>query len=199
MSSPFSRYILDRSHEEEITSPQGHLVEPELVTQANLTKTPTQILVIDEKGRPPQVNPGRISITRSEKLTLSRVLDQLPPGLLQGEGVEWDQPISVMVTNVPEGDQTNLTRTYNPNIAASSRMPAVTYPPTAESSRKSPRGNFDTSEGSGFDLILSELVGTTTSVHQCPRSRRQNRQLSSLNTTWVSTTKNCKYLWTRRI
>ena len=139
MSSPFSRYILHRSHEEEITSPQSHLVEPELVTQANLTKTPTQILVIDEEGRPPEVNPGRISITRSEKLTLSRVLDQLPPGLLQGEGVEWDQPISVMVTNVPEGDQTNLTRTYNPNVAASSRMPVVTYPPTTESSFS--RGN----------------------------------------------------------
>ena len=104
MSSPFSRYILDRSHEEETTSPTHHTVELEPIAQANLTNTPTQNLVIDEEEMMPRVNPGRISITRNEILALPRALDRLPPSLLQGEDSEWDQPISLMVTNEPVGN-----------------------------------------------------------------------------------------------
>ena len=134
ISSPFSRYILDRSHEEEITSPQNHPVEPELVTQANLTNTPTQNLVIDEEERSPPVNPGINSITRSDILTLSRVLDRLPPALWQGEGTEWDQPISLMVTDEPGGGQTNTARALNPIAAVDSEVLVVPYPPTGGSS-----------------------------------------------------------------
>ena len=134
MSSPSSRYILDRSHEEETTSPTHHTAEPEPIAQANLTNTPTQNLVIDEGEMMPQVNPGRISITRNEILALSRVLDRLPPALLHGEETEWDQPISLMVTNEPVGNQGDTANVPNPNAADSTELPMVPYPPTAGSS-----------------------------------------------------------------
>ena len=134
MSSPSSRNILDRSHEEETTSPQHHTVEPEPVAQDNLTNTPTQNFVIDEDGRSPRVNPGRISITRNEIVALSTVLDRLPPTLLQGKRTEWDQPISLMVTNESGGDQVNTMNVLDPIAAVDSEMPMVPYPPIAGSS-----------------------------------------------------------------
>ena len=89
--------------------------------------------MIDEEEMMPQVNPGRISITRNI-LVLSRVLDRLPPALLHGEETEWDQPISLMVTNEPVGNQGDTANVPNPNAADSTVLPMVPYLPTARSS-----------------------------------------------------------------
>ena len=130
---PFSRYILDRSHDDEVVSPQYDTVETGAADQVNFSNTSNQNLVIDEEIGPLLENPGRISFTRNEVLTSTRFLDRIPSTSLQRGGTEWNQPIPIMITEKPVGGQGSALNVLNSTTAIESGVPMMLYPPTVGS------------------------------------------------------------------
>ena len=130
LSSPVSRYILDRSHDDEVVSPQYDTVETGAADLVNFSITSNQNLVIDEEMSPLYENPGRINFTRNEILTSTRVLDRIPSTSLQSGGTEWNQPIPIMITEKPVGGQGCTLNVLNSTTAIESGVPLMLYPST---------------------------------------------------------------------
>ena len=97
-------------------SAQPNIVGPVIVSEDYFANTPIQNLAVDEGVDPLGENPGRNSIIRNEILTLTRVLDRLPPSSLQNEGTEWDHLIPLAIAEDPVGGQGSTSHAFNPNV-----------------------------------------------------------------------------------